>query len=312
MKKLLVVLSVVLLVLVGAYGLGSKYKYELYDMAMAMEQNKAKLTPGVAMVGDLRFAYLEGPKVEGQPSLVLIHGFAANKENWMRFAANLTDQYHVIAVDLLGHGESTQDPKLSYDIDDQVLYLSRFLDAKKISNVHLAGNSMGGAVSSLFAATYPERVLTVSLVNPAGVFDHRSVLEDYLERGENPLVVKKPSDIYTLMDFAMVDVPFVPWPITEVVAERSMAKKALNDQIFEQIKGDHKYNFKQALTRIKAPTLVMWGKEDKVINYKNADLFNELVPNSTKLIYQDIGHAPMIEIPMRSAEDISKFIMENS
>ena len=294
------------------YGLGSKYKYELYEMAMSVEKEKAKLSSGVLTVGDNEFSYLEGPKTEGQATLLLIHGFAANKENWLRFAANLTDQYHVIAVDLLGHGESTKNPALRHDLDDQVEYVRGFLDAKGVGEIHVAGNSMGGAVSSLFAATYPERVRTVSLVNPAGIFEHRAVLQDYLDKGENPLVVNSYDDVHKLMAFAMVEAPFIPWPITEVVAERSMANKKLNDQIFQEFRSEHKYDFKHALTTIKAPTLVMWGQEDKVINYKNSEIFDALVPNSSVLIYENIGHAPMIEIPERSAKDIDNFINENS
>ena len=100
MKKLFIALLVGFVFVGVGYGLGSKYKYELYEMAMSVEKEKAKLSSGVLTVGDNEFSYLEGPKTEGQATLLLIHGFAANKENWLRFAANLTDQYHVTAADL--------------------------------------------------------------------------------------------------------------------------------------------------------------------------------------------------------------------
>lgn len=309
MKKLIItILSLV--VLCGGYLiLGSIYKYELYDLAMTAEKGRADLVEKELAVNGLSVSYLEGPKLQDKPTMLLIHGFAANKENWIRFAGHLNQEYHIVAVDLLGHGKSTKNPALRHDLDDQVSYLIDFLNAKQLQQVHLVGNSMGGAISSLFAATHPDRTLSVSLVNPAGVFDHRSVLQDYLDKGENPLVVKQPEDIYTLLDFAMEVKPFVPWPIPEVVAERSMANQALNEQIFQHLKSDqHNYDFKDALTRIRVPTLIMWGQQDRVINYKNGEVFDQLIPQSKQLIYPEIGHVPMIEIPQRSAADIDAFI----
>ncbi|MFC3150251.1 alpha/beta fold hydrolase [Litoribrevibacter euphylliae] len=312
MKKILFAV-ISLAVLVGGYLiLGSIYKYELYELAMNAEKSRAGLIEKQVKINGINVSYLEGEKPEGKPTMLLIHGFAANKENWLRFAGNLADDYHLVAVDLLGHGKSTKDKSLRHDLDDQVAYLVNFLNAKGLTKVHLVGNSMGGAISSLFAAMHSDRVLSVSLVNPAGIFDHRSVLADYLDRGENPLVVKKLDDIYTLMDFAMEEKPFMPWPVPEVVAERSMANQDLNEQIFKHLKStEHAYNFKEELGKIKAPVLIMWGEQDRVINYKNSDIFDQLIPNSRKLIYPDIGHVPMIEIPQRSSQDIHAFIEKN-
>lgn len=318
MKKLVAITGLLALVIAGYLIGGSIYKHELYDLAMKVERDRAGLEEHSAKVGNIQVSYLEEVSTDNvnfgtQPVMLLIHGFAANKENWLRFAGNLTDDYHVLAVDLLGHGKSTKDASLRHDLDDQVKYLINFLNHKNIQQVHIVGNSMGGAISSLFASMHPERALSVSLVNPAGILDHRSVLNDYIDRGENPLVVKKTEDIYTLFDFAMEIKPFVPWPIPEVVAEQSIAKQALNEQIFEHLKTDqHDYNFKQQLTLIKAPTLIMWGIEDRVISYKNAEVFDQLIPNSTKLIYPDIGHVPMIEIPEQSSQDIDQFIKTNT
>lgn len=312
MKRVVIILTLVLFIVGAGYGLGVYYKYDIYHMAMSIEKEKAQLTSGQISVDGNDFSYLEGPIIEDKPTLLLIHGFAASKENWLRFAANLTGQYHVIALDLLGHGESTKDLDLHYDIDDQVRYLQGFLAAKGIDRMHLVGNSMGGAIVSLYAATYPDRVETVSLVNPAGIHTHRAKMHDYLDKGQNPLVVKSAGDINTLMAFTMVDAPFIPWPITRVLAERSIDNQQINERIFDAISSEHKFNFEESLTRIKAPTLIMWGDSDKVIHYKNAEFFDQLIPNSSLLIYKNIGHMPMIEIPRRSAKDIDQFINKHS
>lgn len=312
MKKLVIGILSLAVLFTGYVFLGSVYKHELYELAMETERGRSDLVEKTIQIDDIQVSFLEGAQAQDKETMLLIHGFAASKENWLRFAGHLRDEYRIVAVDLLGHGKSTKNPALNHDLDDQVQYLINFLNAKQLTKVHLVGNSMGGAISSLFAAKHPERTLSVTLVNPAGVFDHRSVLQDYLDKGENPLVVKQVDDIYILLDFAMEVQPFMPWPIPLVLAERSMANQALNEQIFEHLKSEeHNYNFKEELAKIKAPTLIMWGKQDRVINYKNSEVFDQLIPKSNTLIYPEIGHVPMIEIPEQSATDVHAFIKGN-
>ena len=279
----------------------SGVKYSLYDMAMNHERSKAGLVLRHLEVGGKSIALLENENTKAEQTLILVHGFGANKENWVRFAAYLTDTYHVVAVDLPGHGESIKDLSLRYDIDDQVRYLNEILAQLKINRFHIAGNSMGGAISSLYAATYPDQVQSVVLFNPGGVYDYESELHQQLRQGNNPLIVETADDFDRLMDFALEKKPFIPWPITSVLAERAVKNKPINDKIFQDIRGEHKYVFKEELRKIKAPTLILWGDKDRVINVQNADIFESLIPNSRKTILDGIGHAPMIEIPEDTA-----------
>ena len=280
----------------------SGVKHSLYDMAINHERSKAGLVLKTLDVNGKSIALLESENTAAKQALVLVHGFGANKENWVRFAAYLTDTYHVIAVDLPGHGESIKDLSLPYDIDDQVRYLNQILAQLKINRFHIAGNSMGGAISSLYAATYPDQVQSVVLFNPGGVYDHESELHQLLRQGKNPLIVETADDFDRLMDFALEKKPFIPWPITSVLAEKAVKNKPINDKIFQDIRGEHRYVFKDELRKIKAPTLILWGDKDRIINVKNAAIFESLIPNSRKLILEGIGHAPMIEIPEETAQ----------
>ncbi len=148
-------------------------------------------------------ALLESPADPSKPNVVLIHGFGANKENWVRFAAHLTENYHVVAMDLPGHGQSSKDLDVRYDIDDQVGYVHEILQELELQTFHLAGNSMGGAISSLYAATYPEEVLSLWLFNPGGIYQYESEFGRLLKGGKNPLIVNNTDDFDRLMDFAM-------------------------------------------------------------------------------------------------------------
>jgi len=202
------------------------FKYSIYETALNYEYGKADLSVKHLALNGKSIALLESPADPTKPNIVLIHGFGANKENWVRFAAHLTENYHVVAIDLPGHGESSKDLDLRYDIDDQVGYVHEILKELKIQRFHLAGNSMGGAISSLYAATYPEEVLSLWLFNPGGIYTYESEFNRLVKEGKNPLIVNNTDDFDQLMDFAMEKKPFIIWPITSVMAEKALKKQS--------------------------------------------------------------------------------------
>ncbi|MFZ2630024.1 MAG: alpha/beta hydrolase [Desulfosalsimonadaceae bacterium] len=284
-------------------------RHNLYDSAMAHERGKAGLTLKTLAVNGKSISLLESERDPAKPTIVLIHGFAANKENWVRFSRYLTGAFHVVAMDLPGHGESVKDLNLNYDLDDQVGYVHEVLTALHIDTFHLAGNSMGGAISCLYAAAYPRQVQSLFLIDPSGIYQHKSELMQCLEKGDNPLIVTSPKDFNRLMDFALERKPFIPWPVTGVMAEKAVANRPVNEDIFSQLRGPHKYVFADELKKITVPTLILWGTKDRIIHVDNASVFQQLIPHSRKMLMEDIGHAPMIEAPEQTAEIFMDFIL---
>jgi len=284
------------------------FKYSIYETALNYEYGKADLSVKHLALNGKSIALLESPADPTKPNIVLIHGFGANKENWVRFAAHLTENYHVVAIDLPGHGESSKDLDLRYDIDDQVGYVHEILKELKIQRFHLAGNSMGGAISSLYAATYPEEVLSLWLFNPGGIYTYESEFNRLVKEGKNPLIVNNTDDFDQLMDFAMEKKPFIIWPITSVMAEKALKNKAINQKIFSDIHGNHQYVFQKELKKIKAPTLILWGSKDRILDVGNASVFEELISGSRKIIFEEVGHLPMVEIPEESAMVCKDFV----
>ena len=286
----------------------TKIKYSLYEKAMAHERRKAGLVEKTIDADGKSISLLESEAGTDKPNVVLIHGFAANKENWLRFAGYLTDTYHVVAMDLPGHGNSVKDFSLSYDIDDQVVYVNEILNRLGICRFNVVGNSMGGAIAALYAAEYPEQVQSLCLIDSAGIYVYDCDLTRLLAQGKNPLIVSCDEDFYRLMDFALAEKPYIPWPITSVMAEKAVANEKINRKIFSDINGHHAYSFTDEIRKITAPTLILWGADDRLISVNNASVFKELIKNSKTVILKGVGHAPMIEVPEKSAKIYREFL----
>ncbi len=303
------ILAVLLLlqVLGGCAGV----QQSIHDAAISYETGAAGLESQSLTFdyGELRL--LRTPELrDDRPTLVLVHGFGANKENWLSFSQELEGKYNIVAPDLPGHGDSVQDPDLAYGISRQAERLVRLMDRLEIERAHLAGNSMGGAIVAVVAAEYPERVASLALLNNAGIHEHPAELDRHLARGENPLVLNEPSDYDELMAFAMNEPPFIPWPVSSVMAREAYENRRINRKIFQDLEADRDEDFRAVLARIQAPTLVLWGADDRIIDAANAPLVAEAVPDSRLEILEGIAHMPMIEAPEKTAALIRALVRD--
>lgn len=302
MNSIVPVRALLTLILLSTLALTACSRAEIYDAAIGYERRSAGLEAKNLEVDDFTIAYLSNEPIANAPTIVMLHGFGANKDHWLRMAAHLTTDYNVYAIDLPGHGDSSKPLDIGYSISDQVGYLDRIFRELALDNIHLAGNSMGGAIAALYAATYPGNVRSATLFDPAGVFEFDSELVVRVLQGENPLIVEKPGDFERLIDFALEKKPFVPWPIFSVMEQRAIANQPVNERIFAAIRDSgYQTGFRDALKHITAPVLIVWGREDRVINYRNAEVFQREIPQSSVVIMDNVGHAPMVEVPEQSA-----------
>lgn len=304
MKKLLLGLT---LVLAAAIGVLYFSPATLMASAQLVERQLAGLTAKHLEVSDLSIHYYEGGPADGE-TILMVHGFGANKDNWLRFAKHFTQRYHVIALDLPGFGESSK-PEASYDVGTQVERLAAFTKALGIEKLHLIGNSMGGHISALYAARHPEQVLSVALLDNAGVTaPNKSELFEILQRGEpNPLVVKSPEDFSRLVSFVFVEPPPLPDTLNRYLAERAIANSAHYDKIFKQLM-ERYIPLEPELPKIQAPTLLLWGDKDRVLDVSSIEVMQPLLKKPSVVIMQNTGHAPMIERPEETAKHYQAFL----
>ena len=273
-------------------------------LATQAERRAANLEQREVDIAGHHIAYLIGGAGD---VLVLLHGFAADKDNWTRVAKDLTPHFQVIAPDLPGFGDSSREPTARYAFDDQVDNVHVFVQALDLNAFHIGGNSMGGAVAGLYAARHPDMVKSVWLLAPAGVDTAEpSELYDLLGQGDNPLLVHTVEDFERLLDFVFVEVPSIPGPIVRYLTEQAIAQRPFNEKIFQDFIASPA-SLESEAQKIQAPTLITWGDQDRLLHVSGAAILDALIPDSHVVIMKNVGHIPMIERPHESAQQFLRF-----
>lgn len=267
---------------------------------LQQERAWAGLSSKRVKVGEVDWAYSEGGTA-GKPVLLLVHGLAGSRDNWNRVARYLTPHYRVIIPDLPGQGESRVGADFDYSIPNLTEKLRRFVEAIQVEkNLHIAGHSMGGAVSLLYAAQYPLDAKSVVLVNSAGVF--KSANTPYLKDPAllKNLLVSKPGDFDRLFKIATNLPPFIPNEL-KIEQEKLMISNAANtnkliDQLIVMSKVFTPDSFAIAARSIDLPVLIIWGDKDQIINVEAADELKSLLKNARPpVILKNVGHIPILE-----------------
>lgn len=308
LKKILIGVGLIVVLLVGLNVLSHQYRQELFDWAVASETKKAGLQEKRGLLDGHEYAYLEGGNQSG-PTLVLLHGFSANKENWLRFAGQLTADFRILALDLAGHGKSASELVPSFSVFEQAHLVGRITEQLGIEKFAVAGNSMGGAIASLTAFLFPERVTHVVLISPAGVHTKLAELDELLEKeGRNPLIAKTPEEFAQVIDFVMARPPFMPEAFKLAQGERNAVRAELNEKIFAVIQEDRRIGIQDEIAGVKAPTLIIWGALDRAIHVDNLKGYVGLIPHAKSHVFEDVGHLAMIEVPEESAQLTREFL----
>ena len=272
------------------------------------ERNKSDLdVKSFTLTSGDKLVYAENNNITAEP-LLLVHGFGGNKDNFTRIADELKD-YHLIIPDLLGFGESSKPMSADYRSQAQATRLHELLQAKGLaSNIHIGGNSMGGAISVAYAAQYPKDVKSLWLVDSAGFWSAgvpKSLEGATLEN--NPLLINSKEDFYKMYDFVMYKPPYLPKSVKAVFAQERINNKELDAKILEQIVTDNVEERAQIIASYNIPTLVVWGDKDQVIKPETVNVIKDIIPQAQVIMMEDIGHVPMIEAATKTADDYKGF-----
>jgi pimeloyl-ACP methyl ester carboxylesterase len=290
-------------VVIGYYAFPEKVAGYMIGAA----RSKAGLIKKEIKIDDHKIVYLEG----GQgPTVLLLHGYTCDKDNWIIFAPYLTKDYHVVIPDIPGYGESSMIEKASYDLSNQMSRLHKFAQALELKKFHIAGNSMGGFFAGTYAVRYPDEIISVGLFNAAGVKSlEKSVVMKMMEKDENPLLLKDSKDMQRLMSLAFVNPPslLLLYPLKKVFTQTALANHKFYEKERKEIFPDF-LSLEKELPNIKAPTLILWGDQDKVLDVSSVPVFEKGLKNHKTVIIKDCGHLPMIEKPQETATKYVDFI----
>jgi abhydrolase domain-containing protein 6 len=269
----------------------------------AAEQTFAGLTVREVVVEGVTFSIAEGGS---GPPLVLLHGFSASKETWYGFARHLVGTNRVIIPDLAPFGSGSREG-LSNSVSAQVVRLDALLGALDVSGAHVVGNSMGGYIGALLAVRHPARVGTLTLIDSAGVdMPRASAGSRRLEKGENLFMIDDTDDADAFFDIIFVKKPPITPSIRADFVATEQARRTHLKRWFDELREDY-VPLEPLLKDVRAPTLVVWGREDQVLDVSMAEVFAKGLPDVRVHIIPNVGHCPQMEQPDVVADLVRTF-----
>jgi len=231
---------------------------------------------------------------KGEP-LVLFHG--AGTVDPFHFAEAWTDKFRVVVPYHPGFGESGDDPTFT-DIHDYVMHYLELFDALKIDTLSIVGLSMGGYLGAKFASEHGHRVRKLVLIAPYGLDVPEHPTADIIAIPGEEIVPMLVSNFDTLKKH----LPETPDP--DFIGQRYREATSFA-RLFWEHPTDPK--FPRYLHRIKMPTLIVWGDEDRLIPVQQAQSWRQLIPNSEVMVVKGAGHIVQLDKP-EVVEAIGRFL----
>lgn len=306
--KFLAIVAAVIVVGAGTvYAFAPQLLLKADAARMAMQ---AHMEEKSVVAGDTTWSYYEG----GQgPTIVLLHGFAANKVVWLEMAKNLTDHFHVIIPDLPGWGDSSRNEGADYGIPAQAARLDAFATAVGINHFLLVGQSMGGAIAGVYAADHPDRVAELALMSSLGLKFKDNDFVREVKAGKNPFVVNDRAGLEALLATVYLKAPHIPGRLEDAMVARNQKDHAFIERVFTELKRpEQAYALEPVVGKLTMPVLGIWCHDDKIIDVSALDNLREglkATPSIGSTVLNGCGHMPMLEKPDETARILQGFAL---
>lgn len=258
-----------------------------------------------------KLVYLErGTQGSGNPTIVLIHGFAAMKENWGFWLQRLPRHWHILAPDLPGFGESDYLANACYRYETQAHRLSQWLAGFDTDNLHLAGSSMGGAIAAILAHNLDPAPRSLTLLNSAGIPEHTRVdIKAPFKSDRDGILI--PGDwkgVYRMFNSVGTGKPTVSGlAMAGLLGPDLLGRTDALRHIFGDMVADALAPARY-LGPDTPPLQVQWGDRDVITPTRCLDWFGSAMPHAEIHMFRGVGHLPMLETPRRSAAVLEDFI----
>ncbi len=242
----------------------------------------------------------------------MVHGFAGSHRNFQKISEmfDLT-KYRIIRVDLPGFGLSDFPEGENDYLAMYQNFMRDFEDQLQIKHYYLLGNSMGGGISLMTAHDHPENIKGLILCGSAG-YDMQKAREnaaslfrfnftEKLFAKGVPLWINQNTVNRVYYNPELVSGNEIK------IKNRIWNKEGNLAAIFRLAKND-KFPDEEFISEINVPTLVLWGKQDKIIDVKCAGYFDRDIKDCEVVVYDSCGHMPVVEKAERAKLDIERFI----
>jgi pimeloyl-ACP methyl ester carboxylesterase len=250
----------------------------------------------------VRLTYVEQGE-RAAPPVILLHGLTDSWRSFELLLPYLPAATHVFALSQRGHGDSDK-PAEGYRASDFAADVVDFLDCFDIPTAVIVGHSSHGLVAERLAVDFPERIAGLVLVSSFATVRGNARLARFVE--DNVASLRDPVDPGFIRDFqqgTFLKPPpqaFFEGALAETLKVPAHVWRAAFGALLDT---DHTPD----LSRIAAPTLLVWGDADAIIHRTHQDILLRGIPGAELFVYEGVGHSPHWEEPRRFASDLVGF-----
>lgn len=260
-------------------------------------------------------------RMQGNPegrTILLLHGSNASLHTWEGWVDALEVDFFLVTVDLPGHGLTGTTPADDYTYGGMVAFLKEFTSALNLEKFLLGGNSMGGGVTLAYALEHQTDLTGLVLVDAAGI----STPAGTRISTDRPLAFDLAGRSYTRWILENITPrSVVREGLEKSISDHSLINEAMIDRYWELARhpGNRRATGKRfawyregradlPVELITLPTLILWGAEDSLIPVETGELLAQKIRGADLVVYPNVGHIPMEEIPAISAATVRSFI----
>lgn len=227
--------------------------------------------------------------------LFLLHGLFGALSNFEGIINKFSSSYNVVCPIL----PIFEIPFVKLNLGSLVSWVEEFVKYKAFKEFHVIGNSLGGHLAQLYTLKNPSHVKSLALTGSSGLFED-SMGNTFPKRGDYEFIrTKTQSTFYdpSIATKEMID------EVYDIVNDRS---KTLS--IIATARSAIKNNLEDKIINITCPTLLVWGKQDTITPPFVGEKFRDLIPNSSLVLVDKCGHAPMMEVPDQFNDILEAFL----
>ena len=254
------------------------------------------------------------------PRLVLLHGSNASLHTWEPLVDRLKDGFHILTIDLPGHGLTGPTLRDEYSRDEMTDMVRELTQSLGFAPFSLAGNSMGGAVSLTYALKHPDDLSHLVLLDASGV----SADTPDGSKPSLPLAFKLAGTWYGDLVLGNVTPRSL---VVDGLKSSTTVQSIITDDMIDRYHDLARYPGARLATskrfqgyratrgdidvaRITIPSLLIWGEYDGLIPLAAGEKMDSLMPNSRLEVLKDTGHLPMEERPDETARLMRDFLTQ--